>query len=524
MHARVARALVGTDQCAPESADGAGQGASRALVDGLAELAPEARLLLEAGVDAVYQFAGVQSQGNAPKPLRAPVESLQPCSPAMTEILRPILVGEQRDLLPLAVVEMQSAGLVVPPELLPTALACAKEQRLLLRPLLGARGRWLAAQNPEWAWAQGNSEVGLSESEALRIFAEGSLAERRRVLLQVRRRDPASARVWLADVWRGEKAEVRRTLLRVLEVHLGPDDEAFLEAALSDRSAALRRQAAGLLRRIAGAAYGQRMSLRAAPCIRMKDPGIAAKLRAATEGRTATGDLEIALPEHFEPVWAKDAMIEAAPGGIGRRAWWLCQLLAGTPLTTWTERFSVHPAAIVRALRGHSLATPILDGWSAAAIDQGAREWMPHLWDLWRRSGCKGILVPRPQSALIAAMEPTDAEHRICDLLGDGTLILELMEALPRPWPDRVAEMYLGALERWLDRLSGRRPQSGDPWAQSLRIAAVALPSVLLARARSLREPADVRSRWYSDRWRRAFSNFSEALSLRQRLAEEMRR
>ncbi|HFE45258.1 MAG TPA: hypothetical protein ENJ18_07150 [Nannocystis exedens] len=442
----------------------------------------------------------------------------------MTEILRQILVGEQGDLLPLALTEMQSAGFVLPPELLPTALACAKEQRPLLRPLLGARGRWLAAQNPAWAWAEGRAEVELSESEALRIFAEASLAERRQVLLQVRRRDPASARVWLADVWRGEKAEVRRTLLAVLEVHLGPDDEAFLEAALGDRSAVLRRQAAGLLRRIDGSAYGQRMSLRAAPCIRMKVPDIVAKLRAATEGRTSKADLEITLPERFDPAWAKDAMIEAAPGGVGRRAWWLSQLLAGTPLRTWTEQFCVNPAVIVRALRGHRLATPILDGWSAAAIDQGAGEWMPHLWDLWRRNGCKGLLVPQPQRALIAAMEPGDAAARICDLLGDGTLILELMEALPRPWPQGVAEMYLGALERWLDRLSGRRPQSGDPWAQSLQIAAVALPSTLLVRARSLREPADLRSRWYSDRWHRAFRNFSQALSLRQRLAEQIRR
>lgn len=488
-------------------------------------LAPEARLLLEAGVDAVYRYAGVLPQSAAPAPLRAPAESEEPCSSAMTEILRQILVGEERDLLPLAVVEMQSVGLVLPPELLPTALACAKDQRPLLRSLLGARGRWLAAQNPAWAWAVSNSGVErLPESEALRIFGEGSLGERREVLLQVRRRDPASARVWLADVWHREKAEVRRSLLRVLEVGLGSDDEAFLQAALGDRSAALRRQAAGLLRRIDGASYGHRMSLWAAPCIRMKAPDIAAKLRATTEGQTAAGDLEVALPELFEPAWAKDAMTEAAPGGVGRRAWWLSQLLAGTPLTTWTERLGADPAAIVRALRGNALATPILDGWSVAAIDQRAHEWMPHLWDLWRRSGSKGVLLPQPQSALIAAMEPGDAENRICDLLGDGTLILELMEALPRPWPDRVADMYLGALEHWLDRLSNRRPQSGDPWAPSLRIAAVALPSALLARAHSLRAPADVRSRWYSDRWRSAFTNFSEALSLRQRLAEEMRR
>ncbi|HFE45062.1 MAG TPA: hypothetical protein ENJ18_06145, partial [Nannocystis exedens] len=329
MHARVARALVGTDQCAPEPADRSEKGAAGALVEGISGLAPEARLLLEAGVEAVVRCAGVQSQGMAPKPQLAPAESQQPCSGAMTEILRQILVGEQGALLPLALTEMQSAGFVLPPELLPTALACAKEQRPLLRPLLGARGRWLAAQNPAWAWAEGRAEVELSESEALQIFAEASLAERRRVLLQVRRRDPASARVWLADVWRREKAEVRRTLLAVLEEHLGPDDEAFLEAALGDRSAVLRRQAAGFLRRIDGAAYGQRMSLRAAPCIRMKVPGIAAKLRAATEGRTPTADLEITLPERFDPAWAKDAMIEAAPGGVGRRAWWLSQLLAG---------------------------------------------------------------------------------------------------------------------------------------------------------------------------------------------------
>ncbi len=522
---RVARALVGTDQCGPTSAVDGRRTAAEALVDASPDLPPETRLLLEAGASAIVRLAGELPRGPAPAAQRCPPEELRSCSAVMGSILREMLLGEQGELLPLAVVELRSGGFALPAELLPVALACPKAQRELLAPVLGTRGRWLAGLNPEWAWAAADRSDAEDSppADALRIFQEGSLEERRTVLAQVRRHDPAEARVWLADVWGQERAEVRQTLLQALEDQLGPDDEAFLEGALRDRSALVRRRAAHLLRGLPSSAFAERMDGRSAPLLTLRRPDIAVKLRAAVAGHAPTGDLLVTLPRVFDPEWAKDGIAEAAPGGLGRGAWWLSQLLAATRLTGWTERLGETPEELVRSLRGSELAGPVLDGWTAAALRQDARAWMPPLWDLWRRLGAKGILTPRPQAALLAAMDRADAEARLCELLGDGTVIVELLEALPRPWPARVASIYLDGLDRWLDRLSKRRPQNDDPWLGSLRTAGVALPSSHLGRASQLPPPTGAPNNWYGGKWRKAFTIFTEAIDLRQRLAAEMR-
>ncbi len=124
-----------------------------ALTAPLAGAGRERLLLLRAGALDVYRVAGRRPDAGALNPSPCPPDPLRPCSPAMTEVLRAMLQGEQQDLLPLALAEMRGNGLVLPHELLPLALACPEDRRPFLRPLLGARGRWLAAQNPAWAWA-----------------------------------------------------------------------------------------------------------------------------------------------------------------------------------------------------------------------------------------------------------------------------------------------------------------------------------------------------------------------------------
>ncbi|MEZ4379830.1 MAG: DUF5691 domain-containing protein [Nannocystaceae bacterium] len=520
----VKRALVGTGQ-AGALGSGGGLPELRALLDPLRELDAEERLLLEAGAAAVYRCAGATSDGPAPPLDRSPADGLRPCSSAMTEILREMLVGEQRDLLPLALVELRGASMSLPAELLPLALACPEDQRVMLHPVLGARGRWLATKNPAWSWALRTS---LSDDDpppenAAVIFEEGDLAARKRVFRQMRRHDPATARGWLEETWQQEKADVRRALLGLLRQGLSAADEPFLAAALEDRAVSVRGRAADLLGRLLDSALCARMTAGALPLLALKPASVAAKLKAAIDGREALGTVSVHLPEAFDPAWAKDAVIETSPGGVGRKAWWVTQLVAATPLRAWTERLGAAPAALVASLRGNDLAAPVLDGWTTAALRQGDRAWMGPLWDLWRRLGGQGVLTPRPQVTLLAAMEPADAEARVSDLLGDGTLICDLLAALPRPWPERIGAAYLDGLERWIARLDHRRPQSNDPWLDSLRIAGPALPSAHLARARALPPPLEQGSNWYSDKWKAAFRIFTEALDLRQRLAQEMR-
>ncbi len=482
-----------------------------ALTAPLAGAGRERLLLLRAGALDVYRVAGRRTDAGALNPSPCPPDPLRPCSPAMTEVLRAMLQGEQQDLLPLALAEMRGNGLVLPHELLPLALACPEDRRPFLRPLLGARGRWLAAQNPAWAWAvrEGSSADDPPPADAARIWDEGDLAERRQLLRQLRRHDPARGRALLAAAWKQEKAETRRAFLAIMAIGLSADDEAFLEEALADRSAAIRGKAAELLSRLPASRLCARMLARAEQVVVADGPRFALRPPAA-----------------FDPTWEKDAVLEVTPqGGIPRALWWIDQVLAATPLAHWEAKVRAGPRgvvpAITAAIANHDVLALVLDGLTAAALRQDAHAWMGPLWDAWRRLGRPGVLTPKPLAALLGVMAPADAEARICALLRDGTLVPELMEALPRPWTDAIAAAFLKGLHDWIARLERRRAESNDPWLATLRLAATTLPSGQLTLAQALPPPPDG-DNWYRDKWRTGFRDLQEAIRLRQRLAQEM--
>lgn len=295
----VKSALVGTAQGGDA---GPASGPTDALVE--AALAGEAdarelALLLRAGAASIYRIAGARPGGEAPTPLPCPPETLRPCSSAMTEIIRAMLSGDQRDLLPLALVEMRGNKLALPAELLPTALACPEDQRPFILPLLGSRGRWLAAHNPEWSWAlrESASADDPPPADADRLFEEGDLSERRRVLRQLRRADPGRARALLEAAWKSEKAEVRRSFIAIMAIGLGEGDEPFLEAALGDRAQAVRGRAAELLAGLPASALCQRMIARADAILSLEAASVSARLKAAVRGDAALGKLVVALPD-----------------------------------------------------------------------------------------------------------------------------------------------------------------------------------------------------------------------------------
>ncbi|PKN56641.1 MAG: hypothetical protein CVU56_15000, partial [Deltaproteobacteria bacterium HGW-Deltaproteobacteria-14] len=65
---------------------------------------------------------------------------------------------DEPDLLTLAGERLARTGRVLSPALLPRALDLSPARRGALSVVLGARGRWLAAQRPRWSWALGTVE------------------------------------------------------------------------------------------------------------------------------------------------------------------------------------------------------------------------------------------------------------------------------------------------------------------------------------------------------------------------------
>src|SRR5439155_17535134 len=89
------------------------------------------------------------------------------------------------------------------------------------------------------------------------------LEQRCMVLRNMREIDPPTARDWLAEIWKQEKAEARTAFITTFEVNLSSEDEPFLEKALDDRSTNVQSIAVSLLARIPGSALAQRMCSRA---------------------------------------------------------------------------------------------------------------------------------------------------------------------------------------------------------------------------------------------------------------------
>lgn len=111
---------------------------------------PERRLLLAAGARSVRAAAGPTPARIAQVPPVAPAETLPACSPSAARLLAPLLRGLDADLLPEALARL--AGRRLPHGLLPLALGVDEDLQEAVRPLLGTRGPWLAAFNPEWRW------------------------------------------------------------------------------------------------------------------------------------------------------------------------------------------------------------------------------------------------------------------------------------------------------------------------------------------------------------------------------------
>ncbi len=211
---------------------------------------PAEVVLLLAGAAALYEAAGTLPARAASAEWYLPalrVEGDRPaCSPAAARFLERMLNQQHTDLLPELLALLDAAGQRVADELLPHALAHgARITRIrpALLPVLGERGRWLAAVNPDWRYAA----VELGDPRSLRAAWERDPAGRAALATTLRRLNPTAALRLIETTWREDADAPRRELLATLATGLSMADEPFLERALDDRDAQVRHKAASLL-------------------------------------------------------------------------------------------------------------------------------------------------------------------------------------------------------------------------------------------------------------------------------------
>ena len=324
-----------------------------------------------------------------------------------------MLGGEYPDLLAEWLTAVAARGLRPVPQSLPALLDRARRAgpadsglARLVAEAGGPRAEWLARLNPDWEFV---TVAVLADQDAWRL---GNPAQRRRYLASLLASDPDAARDLIRGGWSAAGPAERVMFLSVLAGWLSPADEPLLEAALDDRAEDVRSRAANLLASLPGSAHGQRMAERALRCVRLE--------------HGARGPRLLIMPP------------TAGPSQPDRTRLML-EVVARTPLRTWTDGFGLTAAQVVAVPSGDW--SPVLfTGWARAAIAQRDQAWM-------------AALIAR---ALTGRPPRTAAEtEALRQLARRANPALGAPDALPEPRPDvpPVVGAALGVLRFRYDML-----------------------------------------------------------------------
>ncbi|HET7230379.1 MAG TPA: DUF5691 domain-containing protein [Longimicrobium sp.] len=458
-------ALLGTERNPPPAAPEDGSTLSRALASASGETA-EATLLSAAAILAAHRRAS-RTPARDDRPLGEPAagETAPVCPPLAARHLAMMLEGSFAVALPEWMEAAARAGYIAPPELLPKLLEAASANPFLRRHLpnlLGERGRWLAAQSPEWMFALAITQPEAEEADDRATWETMSAEARPALLDRIRQRDPARGLALLQSTWATEAPRDRAALLQALATGLSMDDEPFLEAALDDRRKEVRTAAASILSRLADSRLVARMTERARRWLVIQPPktGLLAKV---TGGGAPL--VEVYLPEALDKEMERDGIAAKPPPGVGERGWWLAQALAAVPPRTWTDAAKCSPDELIAAARKTEWRDVVVNGWAAATLRHLDAEWAQPLiarpeHSRWQIGG-----VDTSPRALLAVAPPAAAEAAMLAMIEPmrtmGEFAAHLVSGLEHPWSAELTHAVLR-------RSAGKDPAHGYMIRQSL--------------------------------------------------------
>ena len=355
----------------------------------------------------------------------APADRKPNLSAEAETYLRQMLTGYRTPLLAEFLTAVAKSGKRVPHVYLPEVLELAKRQvdlREAVRDTVDERGVWLARQNPDWSFIASGSGT----ENHLATFETGSLLERKLALVELRKANPTAAREALNQVWTQENARDRAGLLEALSESLSTRDEAFLEAALKNKSSTVRQVAAELLSQLPDSAYCQRMTARAKPFITFTAGGMLGLKKAR---------LEMSLPDTLPPDAEQDGIdSKNVPYGMGQKAWWFKQIVARVPLSVWTKQAELTK---MLDLCSKEDSTLLRQSWTDACVRFQDREQAANL------------LRHQPDFATVHALAPLLSDEQAAELA------FHLFVKYPKLTPEHVILRVLG--------------RTNFTWSQALR-------------------------------------------------------
>ncbi|MDX2200999.1 MAG: DUF5691 domain-containing protein [Phycisphaerae bacterium] len=401
-----------------------------------------AHLLQAAAVMSIYERAGRRPMVTPGEVLRPSENDTTPaCSFRSGQHLARILLGEFGFLLEEWCTLAAKRGVRVPDELLPALLHRLAADRDGAGSegiaVLGRRGEWLAVQNPDW-----QSIVASRVDDPQAIWQTGEKAQRILLIRGLRTSDPRGARELIERTWATESGDDRADIVAALAIGLSPEDEPFLEAALDDGRKPVRQAAADLLARLPMSAFCKRMTDRATSLVTLSS-----QKRLL---RSATLQLEVALPDKPDKALLRDGVENKRSGGMGERAHVLCQIVAATPLATW-EACGAPPAEIIAKAAKSEWREPLLIGWARAAARQRSTPWAEPV--LRARLASGDDIDPEEPRQLVQALDPAGRERVLTSMFRDTTIAhsrsLPLLDCCEHGWSPAFSHAALSAMRSY---------------------------------------------------------------------------
>lgn len=448
-------ALIGTQRqpFTPISTDG-NLGQLLASVDTTNQ---EAALLSTVAIATMYQQAGRLPITNYELRIIEPCEldDLPRCSDRTGYYLSLMLNGEQTQLLPELLDRLADLGQRVHETSLPSLLDLGKRQsdvREAIAKVLGKRGQWLAAQNPEWNYVASEDEV---------VWETGSKAARLIWLTKLRRQEPDQARQLLESTWKQESASDRTAFLEVLGTGLSMADEPFLEALLDDRSKEVRRVTVELLTCLPESRFCQRAIARVQNLIKLHHDG-------------NQPYFTVDLPEVHTPEMLRDG-IEAKSNDnqnnnqVGDRASWLLKMLTSTPLSFWNQHLAMSTEDLVKTANHAQSDRLILQGWIAEAQKTGDLVWLQAFVEFSQEDVVNRIAGKPLADSLILDSQQKAAEIHLLKNpdLAFSNLFKSLLFRNKTIWNEEVSAIVLDLIICTLERFINTSQLTSHYWGVS---------------------------------------------------------
>ena len=443
----LATAVVGTDQhelALPSRGDQLGQ-----LLDQITGTDPEGSLLSAASLLVLYRRAGFAPPIDPQVlPDQCANDEAICSSSASGQHLAMMLEGEFKEVLPEWLAAIARAGKRVPEEHLPALLDRGRAE-LSLREMIvavqGKRGEWLATQNPEWTYATPRNDT--------EVWETGTRDERLLLLDNTRARDSARARDLLSATWQQESSKDRVAFLEKLALGASPDDEAFLNEALRDRSAEVRRATRKILPRLPNSPFSMRLKDLTAQVLTLKKP-LLGKLRIDV---SLPDDPQARLKENGIEIDSPPRTSGAQP--LGTKAWCLKEMIALTPITHWVELWQKTPGEIVSAAFESEWVKAFSEGFVLAVRRDRDPEWIEALLAHWLNEAKKTVDYSSPLE-LAPYLPVARLEALIFTLLkaaskglNDTHQALRFLLVHRNPWNDQLSRSVISSIKARIPRI-----------------------------------------------------------------------